>query len=251
MAKTEVEEVLGEPINPELSEYAQKLRRNLLVFGAVYIFCWFYEVEIDRESLFFGIKLIGLNAEQFSVGTMIVNIYLLVHFGWYALEAFAEWRVRLTGTRAAYQTNSGFGGLPSAADASSDPRQSTLYNWWLRFSSNIGERSEVIDDFEQRLEQVESELKKLDPKSVNVNVASLISSLAQLPPQLQQVRTYMERIDQYLSSGRIEVSLQRFDKCFKLMLKSQNLRMISIDIALPSIIGITATGMNAFSLLCR
>eukprot|EP01036_Dinobryon_divergens_P059107 gene59107-78863_t len=120
MAKTEVEEVLGAPINPELSEYAQKLRRNLLAFSAVSVFCWLTGVKLDPTSAFFGIKLIGLNELQFSIGTMIINAYLLLHFGWYAWEAFFEWRVRLTGTRVAFQTGSTFGS--EAADYPGDPR---------------------------------------------------------------------------------------------------------------------------------
>jgi hypothetical protein len=251
MAKTEVEEVLGEPINPELSEYAQKLRRNLLAFGAIYLFCWFNGVQISRDSTFFGIQLVGVNEQQFSAGTMLINAYLLVHFGWYAWEAILEWRVRITGTRNAYQTNSTNGGLPSAVDKSYDPRQSTLYNWWLRLARNIGHRNNVIDDFDQRLKQVERELKALDPKSVNVNVKDLVASLAQLPDGLGQIRSYMERIDRALSSGRIEEALGRFDQWFKLMLRSQNMRMILIDISLPLFIGIAATGLNVFSLFCQ
>lgn len=250
MAKTEVEEVLGAPINPELSEYAQKLRRNLLAFSAVYIFCWVNGVEIDRESSFFGIKLIGLNAEQFSVGTMIVNTYLLVHFGWYAWEAMLEWRVRVTGTRVAFQTSSSYG-TTRAGDYPANPRQSTLYSWWLRLAKAIDQNKSVIDGFEERLQSVETELKGLNKNSLNVDSRSLLSSLAALPDGLRQIRAYLERVDHYLSSGRIEESLERYDKWFKLMLESQNLRMISIDIALPLIVGITAIVMNAHGLVCQ
>jgi hypothetical protein len=250
MAKTEVEEVLGAPINPELSEYAQKLRRNLLAFGAVYIFCWINGVEIDRESSFFGIKLIGLNAQQFSVGTMIVNAYLLVHFGWYAWEAVLEWRVRVTGTRVAFQTSSSYG-TTRAGDYPANPRQSTLYSWWLRLAKAIDQNKSVIDGFEERLKGVETELKSLDKNALNVDSRSLLSSLATLPDGLRQIRAYLERVDHYLGSGRLEESLGRYDKWFKLMLESQNLRMISIDILLPLMIGITATAMNAHGLVCQ
>lgn len=250
MAKTEVEEVLGAPINPELSEYAQKLRRNLLAFGSVYVFCWLTGVKLDPTSAFFGIKLIGLNEQQFSLGTMIINAYLFVHFGWYAWEAVLEWRVRITGTRVAFQTSSTYG-APSAGDYPRDPRQSTLYNWWLRLAKAIDPNRSAINDFEERIKRVEAELKGLNKNALNVDSSSLLSSLAPLPDGLRQIRAYMERIDDALKSGRIEESLKRYDEWFKLMLRSQNLRMISIDIALPLFIGITATAMNAYGLVCQ
>jgi hypothetical protein len=249
MAKTEVEEVLGAPINPELSEYAQKLRRNLLAFSAVYVFCWLTGVKLDPTSAFFGIKLIGLNELQFSMGTMIINAYLLLHFGWYAWEAFFEWRVRLTGTRVAFQTGSTFGS--EAADYPGDPRQSNLYFWWLGSHARLRRTMSAVEDFESRLKFIEKELLEQNEKAPTLDRSGLIRNMGQLPNGLAEIRAQFDVVAGALKTGRIEESLRRFNGWFKLMLKSQNLRMISIDIALPLSIGITATGMNAFSLLCR
>lgn len=249
MAKTEVEEVLGAPINPELSEYAQKLRRNLLAFSAVYVFCWLTGVKLDPTSAFFGIKLIGLNELQFSIGTMIINAYLLLHFGWYAWEAFFEWRVRLTGTRVAFQTGSTFGS--EAADYPGDPRQSNLYYWWIGFEKRLKGTKGAVDDFEARLKDIENELLGQNERSPTADRSGLIRNIGQVPRGLSEIRAHFDVIERALKTERVEESLKRFDEWFKLMLKSQNLRMISIDIALPLLIGITATVLNAYNLVCR
>ncbi|VWX32815.1 conserved membrane hypothetical protein [Limnobacter sp. 130] len=249
MAKTEVEEVLGAPINPELSEYAQKLRRNLLTFSAVYVFCWLTGVKLDPTSAFFGIKLIGLNEQQFSIGTMIINAYLLIHFGWYAWEAVMEWRIRLTGTKVAFQTGSTFGS--EAADYPGEPRQSNLYFWWVGTEKRLQRTKSAVDDFQVRLKAIENELVEQNEHSPTVDRSGLIRNIGQVPSGLAEIRAHFDAIDRALNIGRVQESLKRFDGWFKLMLKSQNLRTISVDIALPLLTGIAATGLNAFSLFCQ
>lgn len=249
MAKTEVEEVLGAPINPELSEYAQKLRRNLLAFGAVYVFCWLTGVKLDTTSPFFGIKLIGLNELQFSIGTMIINAYLLIHFGWYAWEAVLEWRVRLTGTRLAHRTGARMGS--AAGDYPDDPRQSTLYYWWIELAKQLGRKLNAVDTVESRLAKVEEEVKEINDPSFSATRNSFTSSMSQMVSGFAELRSYHRNIIDALNTQRVEASLRRFDSWFALMLKSQNLRMILIDISLPLLIGIAATGLNAFSLFCQ
>lgn len=99
-----VSKVLGEPIFGELSENILKIRRNLLVISLVSIFVIYGDLRIDPNSTIFGLKFRGLTENIIVYGLSIANTYLFLHYLWCCFDSFAEWRVRVTGTRLTYIT---------------------------------------------------------------------------------------------------------------------------------------------------
>lgn len=102
-----VEKVLGEPIFDDFSDNTLKIRRNLLVVA-----------------------------------------YLVVHFGWNSITHFQQWRLRVTGTRLAFKTGRSPGLYledDERGDYPDDPRQSTLYTWWLVQAKQLASNPETPD----------------------------------------------------------------------------------------------------------
>jgi len=69
---------------------------------------------------------------------------------WGAIDSFCEWRLRITGTRAAFITT---GILSSeSGDYPNDPRHSTLYFWWVK-------NAKIIDNLTEKVDSIESQIK--------------------------------------------------------------------------------------------
>lgn len=91
-----VEKVLGKPAAGDLTDNALKVRRNLLAFGLISIFIAIGEIRLDPTSSVLGFKFIGISENLVRNVFLATTSYFLIHFAWYALESFLEWRLRLT-----------------------------------------------------------------------------------------------------------------------------------------------------------
>lgn len=125
--------VLGEPFATELSEVGWKVRNHLFISSIISIIYVLAKLHIEPDSTLLGLKFSGLNDQVLQWGLLGINIYFTSHFIWLSVDGFIEWRLRITGTRQAFITAGTFGS--EDADYTSNPRQSTLYNWWLKRSS--------------------------------------------------------------------------------------------------------------------
>lgn len=233
-----VEKALGNPVAGDLPENALKVRRNLLVFGVISVFITLGGVKLDPTSSVLGFKFSGVSEALITNALLAANVYFLLHFIWYAFEGILEWRLRVTGTRLAFLTGSRFGS--EHADYPDDPRQSTLYTWWLDNAKRIGNFKETACDLSEKIKAWEEKVSSFQNGNDSLNLANAMSTLNQARSAADKLTKQIETTEKTLTAMRIPCSLGRFDGWFKLFLKSQNIRWLLVDILLPVLVGATA-----------
>jgi hypothetical protein len=148
--------------------------------------------------------------------------------------SWLEWGARLTGTRVAFVTTGKF--ASEHGDYPSDPRQSTLYNWWKDSASKISSLTEPLETTEEKLamweKRVEEGILKNDP-----NLRTVVQSFQDIRTNIDDVKRKIENVEETLSATRIPASLERFDGRFRLMLRSQNIHWLVLELAFPLLLG--------------
>jgi uncharacterized protein YaaQ len=191
-------------------------------------------LHVNREATVFGFSLSGLTDRLVRSGLAIWIAYLLAHFAWMAWESFVEWRLRLTGTRVTAVTVGTF--AAEEADYPSDPRQSTLANWWRGEAMRIGNLTELVGGLERRVEAQEALIREACSGREPLNVANATAPLREITNSAQQLRQAIEQTAKTLSSLRIPASLERFERAYVHFLKAQNVRWLVLDVLLPLIV---------------
>jgi hypothetical protein len=234
-----VQTILGSPISPEFPDTALKVRRNLLVASLVSIVVVLGRVSIDPEYPIFGFKFVGLSESSIRFGLVIVVAYLLVHFTWYVFDEFAGWRVRVTGTRVAFVTTAI--AAHEDADYPNDPRQSTLYRWWYENAKRVGQLGVRIEDDNRKIELYKDALKSFvgTPKDAG-NLQNVIKAASQAQHASIELKRSVDHLVEIFESQRVTASLQRFDKWFEYLLRSENLRWLLVDAFAPLCAGVVA-----------
>lgn len=228
-----VQKVLGSPVLGELTDQALKIRRNLLAIGSVSIFVTLTEISLDPSSVVLGFRFVGLSQRTINLGLLVVTAYFLVHFLWYAFDGLLEWRLRVTGTRLGFITGASFGS--EHADYPPDPRQSTLYSWWLKHGRDVGALQLKAVEIAEKLTDLQTTV-----VAEGAAMPQVIGTLSEIRTSVIQLQQLVEKSDKIALSPRIEASLQRFDGWFEFFLRSQNLRFLLIEILLPILVGMTA-----------
>lgn len=230
-----VEKVLGKPVGGDLPEQALKVRRNLITLGVVSVFIALGEVKFDPTSSVLGFKFIGISESLVQNALLLANVYLLLHFAWYAFESVLEWRLRITGTKLAFRTGVRLGS--EYADYPDDPRQSTLYTWWSEHAKRIGNMQSTADDLLAKIKEWEERVVSFRQRGDSLNLANAMNSLTQTRSEITRLKSQIETTEKTLTSLRIPCSLGRFDRWYEWFLRSQNLRWMFIDILSPIGIG--------------
>lgn len=229
-----VQKALGEPLMPEFTDYMRRVRSLLVVASLISIGVVVGELAIDPGSSVLGIRFQGLSNDLVLQGLLIANSYLLIHFLWGGFDSWLEWTARVTGTRVAFVTTGHF--ASEHADYPSDPRQSTLYNWWKDQASQIGSLSEPLQRTEEELsdweKRVENAILKDDP-----NLMTVVQSFREVKSDIDELGRKLETVEKLIEDSRIPVSLRRFDQRFQLMLRSQNLRWLVLELGIPLLLG--------------
>lgn len=225
-----VEKILGAPVSAEFPEQVIKIRRNALVFGLLSITIALGDVRLNPSSTILGFQFVGLNEALINNALVGINIYLLTHFIWYAFDGFLEWRLRITGTKLAFVTAAKF--AEEDEDAPDDPRQSTLYTWWSRRAKIIGNFNKRLNDIDNTLRSIETELRKTTPDS-NPSCKAALDILNQSLQTFAKLKGTVEATERTFALQRIPTSLKRFDNWYELFCRSQNLRWLLIDVLVP------------------
>jgi hypothetical protein len=233
-----VQKVLGEPVAAGLSDRAWKVRTQLMAVSVVAIGLVGLGLHVNRDATVFGFSLSGLTDELVRRALVIWTAYLVVHFVWMAWESFAEWRLRLTGTRVVTVTVGIFGGEDS--DYPNDPRQSTLANWWRGEAMRIGNLTQLLSGVEPRMTALEATIREACADGNAINVANATMPLGEIRSTVQQARQSIDQTVKTLSSLRIPASLDRFDRAYVHFLKVQNVRWLLLDVLLPLGVGTVA-----------
>ncbi len=235
-----VKKVLGEPVAPELQNNAWNIRTNLIIAAVIVIAIVLADLRIDPESTVLGLKFSGgFSDNVLRTGLLLIVVYLSIHFLWTAVDSFLEWRLRITGTRLSFITT---GRLSSEhGDYPNDPRQSTLYYWWISQAERIGNFSPKLEELKKQLQSLESDLRdKYNSGADAMNIVNACRSLHEGIENIAALRRSIEEAQKTLSATRIPVSLERFNKWFEFFLRSQNLRWLIIDIFVPLFLSVYA-----------
>lgn len=242
-----IEKIMGEPYMPDFSEGALKVRRNLLAVSLISIAGTVAGVRVAPDSPVFGFHLEHLNQAVIGDAIAVVIGYMLVHFFWYVVDAFAGWRLRVTGTRVAFITAGTYGSAD--LDYPSDPRQSTLYNWWRSRRPAIAQLCDGLPAIEASLDRVQKSLADLQTSPDVVNDSTnVLRSLGEVRQSFDHLKRAIEASKSLEESPRMLFSLRRFDRWYGFWLRSQNLRWLVLDAGLPLLIGAAAL---ALVIVCR
>ncbi|AON55775.1 hypothetical protein [Herbaspirillum seropedicae] len=240
----EARQALGEPLALEFSEYTRKLRMSLITSSVVALIVVFAHVSISPSSTVFGLTFRGLNDHVMLVMLLIVNIYTTIHFLWCSWDHWQEWRIRQSGTKLVFQTRSAFANPHT--DHPKDPRQSTLYNWWLQVAAGLPDVQHESTALLTKFHEMEAKINGLQADAGNLSeVAVLIQTVRH---EMTGFHQGLARTAQALDAPRLRVSLERFDGAYRRMLESQNLRWAVLEMGLPTGMGILAATMLAIRL---
>ncbi|MFA7292222.1 MAG: hypothetical protein WC023_08235 [Rhodocyclaceae bacterium] len=241
-----VGKVLGEPAFLELTENAWKIRTNLILTSVISIAVVFGDLHIEPDSQILGLKFKGLSDEILTNGLIALVTYLLFHFLWVSVDSLLEWRLRVTGTRVAFVTTARL--ASEHGDYPSDPRQSTLYNWWKDEARKIGHIEPKMQEMNERLSHWESEMQaKFSQGADATNIANAIGPVVGLRKELAKVTREIKAASACIEGTRVPASLERFDSWFCLYLRSQNLRWLVVEFLAPVLVG----GYALFVLVAR
>ncbi|UEB93480.1 hypothetical protein LIS66_13795 [Pseudomonas sp. HN2] len=241
-SRSEISKILGEPVGFDISETASKLRRNLLLVSLVVIVLIVGEIQPGADISLFGVKLTGVTPLKLMIGLTVLLFYNFVHYLWYCYELYSEWTIRITGTRLAFVTGGRYGAV--GADYPDNPKQSTLYTWWLQESRSMVAYEKLVSKVDESVSAIERHIDGLQRADMTV-AGSISISIQSLAKNILQVRQALEATESVITNNRVPESLGRFDNRFRLLLKSQNLRVLLIEVGIPVLLSFVAAAYLA------
>ena len=223
-----VQKVLGEPVFAEFDPKAQRIRTTLFIVSVIGIAYVIGGLSIQEGSTFLGLRFRGLDDSLFLYFIFGTTLYMGIHFLWSSIDSLLEWRIRVTGTRVTFLTAAKF--VSEHSDNPTDPRQSSLSNWWQGQARLIGDIGGKIDNVITHVDKT-NELIEALPDDHNMHV---IEQMVQhVRKETSEAKVNIGVIRKIIAADRIPVSLDRYDKWFSLFLRSQNLRWLLIEFLLP------------------
>lgn len=225
-----VEAALKSPVSAGLSEQAEKVRRNLLVFSLVSVAGVLWDVGLKTDASIFGFTFDGLTPDKILAGLALITGFSFVHFIWLSWDSFLEWRLRITGTRLAFVTV----GRTSSEDADypDDPRQSTLHYWWAERARITGDMSGKLSAMKPQLAEMVDRINAIQTDQIPY-LAGIQGGISGLTHIVGRLQNDLAALSATFASQRPSVSLKRFDNWFSLFLRSQNLRWLLLDVGMP------------------
>ena len=100
----EAAKAMGEPFAIDFSESVRTMRTHLLIGSTIGLAAVFMGLKIKPDSAVFGLQFEGLTDAKITWLLLLVNVYLFIHFLWCSIDAFQEWKIRLTGSKVAFVT---------------------------------------------------------------------------------------------------------------------------------------------------
>ncbi len=208
-----VDKLLKEPVFLGHDTNTKLIRAHLFLVSALVLIYVNFDLKISDGFSFLGFKFENLQDIDFQHILLILLLYLSFHFIWLSWNTFSEWRLRITGTKVSFITGSSL--ESEMTDNPSDPRQSTLHNYYATsMKKHIPRLDSLINEI--------NEIDKPDKKD------SRIGEIQSLIKEIQK------------SNLRVEASVKRFDNWTKYFHKSQNYEWLIIEFLLPLILAFIA-----------
>jgi len=210
----------------ELSDNANRIRRNLIIFSFVAIFYSLSGAVIEPEAgvNFNGLKFKGVDGIFIANSAFVIVLYHFIHFSAIAWAHFQYLRIRATKYEAkTYSTGDGILSDPPKGPDDCHPKDSSLVFWLSRNKGIIENLIQSKDEIKCRILNL-----KVSQDYPKEKLDSIIKLIEALNPD------NIERID------RLTTSLKKFDKSFECYRRVELLRMRMIEIGLPLLLGVVA-----------
>ncbi|GHZ08329.1 hypothetical protein [Vibrio cholerae] len=235
-----IEKLMGDPTPLEVTDYEEKIRRNLLfasmiVFGLTYL-----KLIPNSDSKFFGLSFDNLTPESIYIVLIVIVSYELVHYIWLVVNKISYWKIRLTGTTPGVtRGNAGmrFGNEFDPYDHAGNQENSNFYVWMLEQKNTVNPLLNNYSETWAKLEKLAFETESLES-----------SHSQELLNKLNEISSVQTRLEKHLTNIRMDASMQRFDSSFAMMIRSQSLRWIILDFILPIVSGLAAIGFLLYRL---
>lgn len=233
-----IEKALGEPVGFDSSELANKVKRNLLLISVVVIALVVFEVKPSPNVSIIGVSLDGVTSHKLMVGLAAFLVYSFAHYIWLCYDLFGEWSVRSSGAKKGFAKR--FKQENTDAEAFQDPRQLTLYSWWLIESSKLPthqdnlQRAKKLADQLLASERILREAGDIPARLPHQNAEGhLVKAIESLWDQLSLVKSVVD-------NPGLRVRLDRFDRRFKSLINSQNRRVLVYELIFPNALALYA-----------
>jgi hypothetical protein len=244
--------ILAEPKFDEFYEQTRRIRKTLLLLSTTTILMIWNNLDISINDISF----IHINKVDNNLLKCFLLIALhLLYFISNTFEYIIHNRLRITGSKLRHVTTGK--SSTDGGDYPDDPQQSTLYNWWVTERKKFISSTEIdktlvkINNLKKEIESwVEKQLYLKDSKDYNINFNHYLKSLSQANLKLSNIEKRLKAMCESLTKPpRIEKSLEKFDKWFRIYNKAQVVRFLTIEIALPILLGLIAISMLSYNLI--
>ena len=224
-----IEKTLGEPVMSPFNDRAERFRRNLIVVSFVMIG---YKLSGATLETFepFGLRFSHIDLSSIDLLLILLGAYQVVNFLWVSADTMMELRNRITGTRLAFVTVGKFSG--EHGDYPDDPRQSSLMTWWKHEEPKIGALGNMADTVIAKIDAADAVLKEKDAGTLP-NLNNFHQALGGVKNDLMALRRQVEDAEKTFKSQRIPVSLERYERWFRVFAWSQIARAAILDFLVP------------------
>lgn len=232
-----IESVMRSPKGIAIVDYEERIRRNLLLVSIAAIAFTWLNLEVDTTKAFFGVLTFkNLSQENIYWFFFAVLVYEFLHYFWIQISNFGEWRIRLTGTSHLEVRGDGGGaqseGGNSPYDYSGNDQNSNFYTWMF---DNKHDRTTAMTQLIKMSGELQALIENMQESKDSSN-----KQFQELTSKTNSISSSIDRLELALQNLRIDGSMLRFDQWFRILVASQNLRWLILDIALPLILGFIA-----------
>ncbi len=237
--ETSEADAMRQPFGKEISEYVERIRRNLLIIGFITVAYKLSGAQFSDQSIIFGISFTGVKPQSLEIGLLVLLIYLLVHFIWAGWEEYDKWRIRFT-------TLFDLRPVGTTFDAQLNEKKvkvhhHTLYNWWLYEFKFVQEKLDWFASTKQRLKELEETIKKCSKHGTESNAHDIAGKLHTLEIKLDNSSFPYEPF--LIDRNKLDGPLKKFDECFWRQQKSWYWRWVVIEAGLPIIVAFIGIGL--------
>lgn len=238
---------MREPKGIEITDYEERIRRNLLFSSLLALAFTWLDLSINKDSTFFG----GLQFDNITpkaIYWILLSIisYEFIHYFWVQFNNFSHWRIRLTGMTIPEVRGDGgpgrMGGMNAPEDYSGKDENSNFYNWMFE---NRRDRATAMTGLLKSSSEFQELVDSL--KQAHSGDSNLSKMLSELDNKSKTIEQSTSNLTKAVESIRVDGSMLRFDQWYKILIRSQNARWIILDMLLPVALSLTAI----ISLICK